>query len=621
MGLYLDIASFVLFLSILVVLIYILNNKKIKKYIFIGILVLIIFFSYTKLLEKKYDNAFLETNENTNLILKIVSSKEIGNYYNKYVGKVESGEYNNLKILIYVKDENEFKYGDILKVSGEIAKPSKARNKNGFDYSRYLREKKISATITVENYVKINVKKDFFYYMYKVKDILLNRVDKLYEESEIGFINAILFGKMDELNEEVSENFKLTNLSHVLSISGMHVSYIVIGLENLLKIFIKNIKFRNLSIIIFLIIFMPFVGGSASVVRACLMTIIAYIAKIFLKKEDFYSSFCIALFILLLINPYNINSISMWLSFGGSIGIVTFNKFLNKIIVNKIIKGKIFKLIDKQKFVDNEDKVLNFIKTIIIKIIEISIISISAQIIIFPIMLYYFNTLSLTFWISNVLISELIAPILILGYLSVILYPIGIILAYIEKILIKIIFNIAYICTKIPFNQIFLSTPSLYLIIIYYCLIVYLIYKFNRRKIYWLRRIISSKYILKFLETNRKFIKKIAIFTTSLILVIIFINVLPKDLRINFLDVGQGDCTLLRTAHNKVILVDSGEGNSDKYDYGKNVVFPYLLDEGIMKIDYMIVSHFDSDHARRNVLYIREYESRKYCYRSSSRGI
>lgn len=598
MGLHLNIASFFLCLSTIVILILILSDSRIKKYMYIGCLILIIFFAYTKALQQKYDNSFVEKSENTNFIVKIVSNKENGDYYNKYVGKVKNGKYKNFKILICVKDEKEFNYGDILNISGKVLKPNQARNKNGFNYSRYLREKKIAAIITIENYIKINTEKDLFYYIYKVKNIFLNRVDKLYEESEIGFLKAILFGKTDELNEEVRENFKLSNLSHVLAISGMHISYIVMGLERVLKVFVKNIKFRNFLIIIFLIVFIPFVGGSASVSRACIMTIIAYVAKIFLEKEDFYSSFLIALFILLVINPYNINSISMWLSFGGSIGIVTFNEFLNKIIIKKIVREKVFKLIDKKNFVYNENKILNCIKKIIIKIIEISIISISAQIIIFPIMLYYFNTLSCTFWISNVLISELIAPILILGYLSVILYPVGIICVCIEKILIKIIFGIVDICTKIPFNQIVLPTPKLYLIIIYYCIIVYLIYKFNRRKIYWLRRIISSKYILKYLENNIKYIKNIAILTISLIIFSSCINVLPKDLRINFLDVGQGDCTLLRTKHNKVILVDSGEGNSDKYDYGKNVVFPYLLDEGIMKIDYMIISHFDSDHAR-----------------------
>lgn len=564
MGLYLNIASLLFCVSILGGLLFIVKNKRI---ILIIILVICIFFTYTKCLDKKYDRAFTDVGKNTKLTIKIISNKEIGDYYNKYVGKVEKGKYKNQKLLIYVKDEKEFKYGDILEILGKISKPSKARNKNSFDYSKYLKEKKICATIILENYQNIDVEKDLFYYIYNLKEILLTRVDKMYENNEIGFINAILFGKTDELEDEIRENFKLSNLSHVLAISGMHVSYIVVGLEKVLKLFVKNIRLRNVCIIIFLILFIPFVGGSTSVSRACIMTIIAYLAKILLEKDDFYSSFCIALFILLVINPYNINSISMWLSFGGSIGIVSFNKFLNKIFIKKLY-NKIIK-----------------------KIMEIAIISISAQIIIFPIMLYYFNTISLTFWISNVLISELIGPILILGYLSVILYPIGVLLSYIEKIFLQIIFFVAYICTRIPFNQIFLPTPKLFVIIIYYGLIFAFVYEFNRKKIYYLRKFLDKNYIIRC-------VKKIFIAIILISILLTFINYIPKDLRINFLDVGQGDCTLVRTVHNKVILIDSGEGNSDKYDYGKNVVFPYLLDEGILKIDYMIISHFDSDHAR-----------------------
>ena len=73
-----------------------------------------------------------------------------------------------------------------------------------------------------------------------------------------------------------------------------------------------------------------------------------------------------------------------------------------------------------------------------------------------------------------------------------------------------------------------------------------------------------------------------------------FIN--PK-LQIYFVDVGQGDCSLIITNSNKTILIDGG-GN-DGYDVGKNVLVPYLMDRKIMRIDYMIISHFDSDHVGR----------------------
>lgn len=78
-----------------------------------------------------------------------------------------------------------------------------------------------------------------------------------------------------------------------------------------------------------------------------------------------------------------------------------------------------------------------------------------------------------------------------------------------------------------------------------------------------------------------------------------------NGLNLHFIDVGQGDCTLIKLDTNKMILVDGGEGSSDKSDKGKNVLYPYLLDRKIDTIDYMIFSHFDSDHAG-GLMYILE---------------
>lgn len=78
-----------------------------------------------------------------------------------------------------------------------------------------------------------------------------------------------------------------------------------------------------------------------------------------------------------------------------------------------------------------------------------------------------------------------------------------------------------------------------------------------------------------------------------------------NGLNLYFIDVGQGDCTLIKLDTNKTILIDGGEGASDKSDKGKNIIYPYLLDRKIDTIDYMIFSHFDSDHAG-GLIYILE---------------
>ena len=86
------------------------------------------------------------------------------------------------------------------------------------------------------------------------------------------------------------------------------------------------------------------------------------------------------------------------------------------------------------------------------------------------------------------------------------------------------------------------------------------------------------------------------------------------QLKIHFVDVGQGDCTIICTPAGKNILIDGG-GNqdADKYDVGEKILLPYLLDRKIKKLDYIMVSHFDSDHVRWNFNNIRTSKSRK-CY-------
>ena len=443
---------------------------------------------------------------------------------------------------------------------------------NGFDYSKYLKQKRIFGTVKLQNIKIIGQEKNFSFYLFEFKGFLLNRLEEFYSNEESGFLKAILLGETNSLDENIKESFKVANISHILAISGMHVSYIVFGLETLLKTVIRNIKLRNVIVIAFLMFFTILVGGSNSICRACIMVSIAYIGNTILRKDDFYTSFKAALVILLILNPYNIFSGSMWLSFGGSIGIVLYSKLIEKIILKKVSFKKY-----NNKFVNDK----NFIIKIFRKMIAIVSVTLGAQIIVFPIMIYIFNSFSINFIISNLLISELVGPILILGYLSL-LFPF---IPVLEKNLVKIILFFAEISANLPFTNIQITTPKLYKIIIYYIVLVFIAFIYNSKKIYLFKKFKKQK--LKI------------IFTYFFILILLFGNIqLPfkRDFEIHFLDVGQGDSCLIRTTINEVILIDGGKGIDDEYDYGEKVIGPYLLDHGIKKIDYVIVSHFDSDH-------------------------
>lgn len=95
--------------------------------------------------------------------------------------------------------------------------------------------------------------------------------------------------------------------------------------------------------------------------------------------------------------------------------------------------------------------------------------------------------------------------------------------------------------------------------------------------------------------------RKIQIIAIICLIILIFsiLQILPQNLKISFLDVGQGDATLITTPMHKTILIDGGGSrDTERYDVGKQVLIPYLLNHHIKKIDMMMISHFDADHVR-----------------------
>lgn len=218
----------------------------------------------------------------------------------------------------------------------------------------------------------------------------------------------------------------------------------------------------------------------------------------------------------------------------------------------------------------------------------------SAQIMIIPIIAYNYKTISLTFFITNILTSYLITLIITFGLILIIISFININLAIIfgklYKILISIIQIIVKYTSEIPFSKIYLKTPYLWQIILYYLIIFYIYYLYQKfgKEIF---KTIKSKIFQKI--GNKKIIAITLIITVSVSL--IYINI-PKNLRIYFIDVGQGDSCLIITPQDTNILIDGG--GSESYDIGKNILLPYLLNRRINKIDYILCSHFDTDHVR-----------------------
>ena len=556
-------------------------NLVINKKVTILLLIFIIAgFIHIKFLKYDYEKIYISL-ENVNIVGTIVSSKKEKQYINEY--KIETEKINNIKLkkkFILLTKNKEIEYGNKIRLEGTYIKPSKSRNYRGFDYSNYLKTENIYGTIEQNGKIELIKEKNINYLfinLYKVKNKIIKNINNKFPEETRGVVLGILLGDKSSIEEDVRQNFADSSLSHILAVSGTHISYVVICISVLFKKLKLNKNIRKVLTSLVLFMYLYLVDFSVSATRAVIMSTIVIMQMLFYRKQDTITTIAFSSIIILINNPYSILNIGFLLSYGGTIGIIL---FVNRISIES-----------KEDFFQRFKSYLK----------DICIVTISAQTIIMPIIIYYFNTISFTFIISNIIASLIIGPIIMIGLVIIAIsffkIPIISLIIRFYNILIVILVRTADIISKIPMSKIYLKTPTTLEIIFYYSvvfLIALLIYikKSNRKFIK--KTIQIDIYNLKnFFINNRN---KVLIFISIVSLISITSIKIPKELKINFIDVGQGDSCLITTPQNKKVIVDSG--GSESYDVGKNVLLPYLLDKRITKIDYIMISHFDTDHCK-----------------------
>lgn len=529
---------------------------KKKKIVIIAICIVPCFLScqQTNNLNNKYNKMYKLDNENIAITGTVCSQIKETDYKYSVNIKLE----NKLKLTVYIdKKENvsKLEYGNKISVTGTYKKPTEKRNYKGYDYMKYLKTKKICGSLMVDGEVKlVKTKKinPIFTIINKLSLIFKQNLKKLLPEQEAELEQGILLGDTSDIESDIKDDFRECNLSHMLAVSGAHLSYLVLGINTVLSKKAFGIRRRKILSIIFILIFMVIVNMSPSVVRAGISTIIAIFATLIYRKQDTYTTISIALLLTLLNNPFAIFDVGLQLSYLATLSIIIFySKFTQKQFNNKVKKY----------------------------LYESAMLTLSANILILPITIYEFNTIPINSIISNLLAGPLLGICIILGMFTVIIstvcFPVSKLIAFPLQIILKILIKIIELISKIPFGNYTVKTPWFIVVFLTYAIIAALIH-------------------------NKKGITKILTMVTLIIFIVMqvcaFINIDGK-LKIYFIDVGQGDSMLVKTVKGKNILIDGGGSKDPDYDIGEKILVTYLLDRRIKTLDYVIISHFDEDHA------------------------
>lgn len=459
-----------------------------------------------------------------------------------------------------------------------------------FDYGKYLASKNIYGNISSYSVKKVDENKGniFLKYIYLLRENISKRIDKELNNSSAALLKGMIYGDTKELDETVKNNFQDIGISHLTAVSGSNVSTLII----IFTMIFSSVKIKrwyaDILTLIIISVFCIISSLELSIVRATIMTAILVISKLLKNNISIYITLLITITLIFISNPMTMYNVGLLLSFAATLSIVMFVM---------PIKDSIDKLVRKLIKSDKLFKILSYIT------IPMSV-TIAANILIFPITIYFFGMFQGIFLISNIIASYFETSIRVTGVIAIILMKVPIIsyiLFQISGILCNILIYIAGILEKVSMPIYFRHPGNLFLII-YYLIFFILYIKIEKTRMREKVEIKQENYIFinkvyKVIKDVEKKLKIKNILKTLILVLIINICVLKIyyiyfDNYIYFLNIGQGDMSVIKT-RDSFGVVDIG---STKKGLAASTLINFMKNKNINKIDYIIISHMHTDH-------------------------
>lgn len=529
--------------------------------------VFIFFFTKTTIEDIQNQTKLREAQQSFEFLL-LQPLKTDGNLFQAKAKDRASGEKVVLQYKINSIEEKEkleeLRAGAVCIVNGTLERPDHAGNPGTFDYRDYLQHQKIFWILEAK---KIKNCKEFespVMFIQKIRQNGINYLQTQFPAETAALAAALIFGERDYINPQLNEAYQRLGVVHLLAISGLHVGMLTGMLYYIGLRFNVTHEKMSTSLIIFLPIYAILTGLSPSVIRACLMMeLLLVMTKVNgQQKATPIDTISFAAIIYLLFKPYVIYDIGFQLSF-----LVTFSL----ILATPLLKQHSLKQINL-----------------------LLVTSLISQLASMPILLYHFYEFSLVSFLLNIVFVPLFSIIVLPGILLLfilhlfmgnILFPFLLFFDFYLSILNLLTKKISLF----PFSTLTLGRPSVIVMMLYLIGIPYFFYKWGEirgRKCFWLLLLIPIGIL--FLQFGSQRFQPYG--------------------EVTMIDVGQGDSILITLPYNRgTYLIDTGGSISferaewterrDPFEVGKDIVVPYLKSKGITKLDKLILTHGDMDHA------------------------
>lgn len=457
----------------------------------------------------------------------------------------DENAYSVEKIIVYSGDDKEYLVGNKITVSGTIYKFSANTNPGGFNELLYYKIQNIDYKVYSENIsLTDSGNSKFHYILNNIKERFIDTYMEILPEKEAGILMAMVLGEKYMLEDEIKSLYQENGISHILAISGLHISMVGAAIYFLLRKLRLGLYASTLISLIFVYSYGILTNFSVSTNRAVVMYSVMLVANLIGKSFDLLSALSLSAFIILLKNPMQIFHAGFLLSFGAVLGIALLFPCLNSLYEAK-------------------NSLLNGIY-----------VSISAQVFTLPFILYYFFQIPTYSVLINLLVvpltSLLILTSLAAGALSIISISLGIFLAGGANYILLFYETVCRLGSSLPGSLITVGRLDIIRIILYFLFLLIFIGGVKK---------------------NGK--KRLLIILAAAVGILIFPNT-REGLTVTVLDVGQGDAIYMETEKGTTFLIDGG--SMDVGNVGIYRIRPFMLSRGVDRIDYAIVTHADTDH-------------------------
>lgn len=483
-------------------------------------------------------------------------------------------------ILVSFEAETSFSIGNtiLLENNYKIREPETPSNPGQFDARLYYQTKGIGLLCYAREaeLVRDDVR-PLSQLLYELQKAFSDRIRRLFPEDKSGVLEAMLLGNKTDLEAETRSLYQKSGMSHLLAISGLHVSVFGMSLYRFLRKIGGSLRLSGTAALLAVLLYGGLTGMGTSTCRAVVMFTLLMAGEMLGKSYDMLTALAFGAILLLIRQPLYVRSASFLLSFGAVLGI-----------------GLIFPVL-KMLFLPK--------KRNLAKRVEPLLLSLSIQMMTLPALEYFYNEIPLYGILLNLVVIPLMTVVMFAGILALAVSFLSVGAAqapvFLCTVILELYERLGSFSLGLPGAVFTCGQPRVWQMAAYYIgLAGFLIcrYRIGEQKKRRLGRIgdpdLREEEAQK-AEPHRRLRQTGS--AVGLAMLVVFLTLrLHSGLRLVMLDVGQGDGIYLRTAAGTTILIDGGSTSVTKV--GTYRILPFLKTEGVGELDYVVVTHTDEDH-------------------------